>query len=444
MVSKISKFLPCFLVFGLLIGITYAQTTADTTKTTTEQPVKKEEPAKAPITQVQKEENNTTPAAPVVAPSVTPAPVSQTPITPAVTPTPASTPSNGKTKVAVMDFESIGRNIKENDLGLSVADNLRTILFKTGKFDVVERNYLMKLLEEQKLQMSGIVDSDTAVQIGKLSGAGKLIVGSVSKIGTKYTINSRLIDIKSGSVEKAESLGGYSEDDIPNMIEDIAKLLMGDTVTRPKIQTAEKKQEPVIEPVKPVESPKKPDTAKKDESDSKKRAAVDLDIGIKAGAFYLLDSKLSKDFSLGFLWGGTASLWITRIGLQYEYEKYNNTGERTQRTNNGINIVTTKTNTEMDLTPGWFSLLIRGNYDNASMSYGYIGVGMGSIKSEKTVTVNNVALPTVSDTFSGQQFLIGFNGKHAGLCVKYSKISTNARWADVDLGGLSATLGLFF
>ncbi|OGS38479.1 MAG: hypothetical protein A2551_06230 [Elusimicrobia bacterium RIFOXYD2_FULL_34_30] len=468
MVSRFVRFFLVFFVFGLSIGIIFAQTATetsnpvesaatqknestdksvvpqktDTEKTTTGQPVQNE------TTPLQKEEPAKIPSTPVTAPAPASAPLPN--------PAPAAPVQKeeitGKTKVAVMDFESMGRDVKENSLGLSVSDTLRTILFNTKKFDVVERNFLVKLLEEQKLQLSGIVDSETAVQIGKLSGAGKLIVGSVSRIGSKYTINTRLIDIKTGSVEKAESLTGKSEDDIPPMIEDIAKLLMGETVNRDKYQTQvpDKKPEPVVEPVKqiepskPMETTKKAEESKKEEPKVSKRKSTNINIGIKGGIFYLLDSKLSEDFGLGFIYGGAATLWISRLGIQFDYEKYNNTGEKTDRVYSGTTITTTKTDTEIDMTPNWFSLIIRGKSDNASLSYGYLGFGIGNIKTEKTVTINKNVHPTISETFNGQQFFIGFNGQHAGLCMKYSKIPTNTLWRDIDLGGLTATLGIYF
>ncbi|MBI5573469.1 MAG: hypothetical protein HY919_02810 [Elusimicrobia bacterium] len=44
-----------------------------------------------------------------------------------------SSTASTKIRISVMDFESIGKEVKENDLGLSVAENLRAGLFKTGK-----------------------------------------------------------------------------------------------------------------------------------------------------------------------------------------------------------------------------------------------------------------------------------------------------------------------
>jgi TolB-like protein len=57
---------------------------------------------------------------------------------------------------------------------------------------------LEKVLSEQKLSMSGVTDAETAVKVGKLVGAKFVMVGSISKLGNTYTLNSRLIDVESG------------------------------------------------------------------------------------------------------------------------------------------------------------------------------------------------------------------------------------------------------
>ncbi len=71
---------------------------------------------------------------------------------------------DGKIKVAVLDFKTIGDN---SNLGEGAAEIMRTALAGTGKYSVVERGMLKQILEEQKLGQSGVVDQKTAVGIGK-------------------------------------------------------------------------------------------------------------------------------------------------------------------------------------------------------------------------------------------------------------------------------------
>ncbi|MBU1182127.1 MAG: CsgG/HfaB family protein [Pseudomonadota bacterium] len=71
-----------------------------------------------------------------------------------------------KTKIAVLDFQLQGEGFETKDMGIIVAEWFITALVKAGRFEVIERGLIQKLLEEQKLSMTGIVDASTATQIG--------------------------------------------------------------------------------------------------------------------------------------------------------------------------------------------------------------------------------------------------------------------------------------
>ncbi|MFA6455589.1 MAG: CsgG/HfaB family protein [Bacteroidota bacterium] len=89
-----------------------------------------------------------------------------------------------KKRVAVSVFEDRSGS-GYNHLGSGVADMLTTALVKSGKFIVIERQELEKVLEEQKLGESGLVTPESAPKVGKLLGAELFVVGSVSEFGTK-------------------------------------------------------------------------------------------------------------------------------------------------------------------------------------------------------------------------------------------------------------------
>ena len=70
-------------------------------------------------------------------------------------------------------------------LGDTATDILVTELFKSGKFIIVERGQLDKVLAEQKLGQSGAIDARTAAQVGKVLGLSAIVTGSVSQFGVK-------------------------------------------------------------------------------------------------------------------------------------------------------------------------------------------------------------------------------------------------------------------
>jgi len=125
-------------------------------------------------------------------------------------------------KIAVVDFEAI-KPLSE-ELALSVSENLRTALSKY--FEVVERKYMIKIAEEQQLQMKGFIDSNTAVQFGKLVGAKTIVLGSITKIAEIYTLNVRFVSVETGMVIQSEQISCKSEAEIPELIEKVVKLLI--------------------------------------------------------------------------------------------------------------------------------------------------------------------------------------------------------------------------
>jgi TolB-like protein len=97
--------------------------------------------------------------------------------------------------VAVADFDSQG--LASYDASL-LCDLYSNSLLSTGVFRVVERKELRKILAEQELQLSDMSEEESAVRIGRILNARYLSTGSIGRIGEKYTLNLKLIDIETG------------------------------------------------------------------------------------------------------------------------------------------------------------------------------------------------------------------------------------------------------
>ncbi len=125
-----------------------------------------------------------------------------------------------RVKIAVLDFRSL---MVSEEFGIAVAEIFRTKIVGLGNYTVIERGMIEQVLKEQELQLTGAVDSETAIEIGKLVGAQFVIIGSIMKTGTVYTINARLIEVETGIAKVGENITGQSEDEIPDMV---AELIM--------------------------------------------------------------------------------------------------------------------------------------------------------------------------------------------------------------------------
>ena len=72
-----------------------------------------------------------------------------------------------------------------------------------GIYDVVERQKMQEILDEQEFQLSGCTSDACAVQVGQLLGVEKMISGSVGVFGKVYTVELRLLDMETGKIERS-------------------------------------------------------------------------------------------------------------------------------------------------------------------------------------------------------------------------------------------------
>ena len=66
-------------------------------------------------------------------------------------------------------------------------------------YKVIERSQMDKILNEMQFQRSGCTDEECAVEVGKVLGAERVIIGSVGLVGETYNINTRIVDIESST-----------------------------------------------------------------------------------------------------------------------------------------------------------------------------------------------------------------------------------------------------
>jgi curli biogenesis system outer membrane secretion channel CsgG len=105
----------------------------------------------------------------------------------------------------------------ENDGELATTASER-ILTNSGKFEIVERQDIMNVINEQKFMLSGLISEDDVYKVGNLLGADAILVGRVNSaysykqmvsnssgafltIPVSYvTVSVKLIDTRSGKL----------------------------------------------------------------------------------------------------------------------------------------------------------------------------------------------------------------------------------------------------
>lgn len=133
-----------------------------------------------------------------------------------------------KTKVAVLDFQLHGEGYETRDMGKIVAEWLITALVRDGRFEVIERRLLEKILTEQQLGLSGIMDESSASKLGRMLGAKVVISGSVMSLKGQIEVNARIIDVQTGSVIAAENVKSRSTEGLEDMVFQMAKAIIRD------------------------------------------------------------------------------------------------------------------------------------------------------------------------------------------------------------------------
>lgn len=115
--------------------------------------------------------------------------------------------------VAASPTESIRPNVAVIPLCSQVVDSsslegigaaLASELHRIGKFRVMERSQISRILQEQGFQQSGECQGgECAVEMGKLLSVDYLVLGNLSKVGGTYSLSTRLVNVGSGEIARS-------------------------------------------------------------------------------------------------------------------------------------------------------------------------------------------------------------------------------------------------
>ena len=111
--------------------------------------------------------------------------------------------ASDKISMAVYDFDASG--MQQEDAS-SVADFVQEGLMQTGRFNLIERKDVQRILKEQMFQKTGCTSTECAVEVGKMLNVGNIIKGKVSKMGTRIIISISLVDVESGKIVLTDSV----------------------------------------------------------------------------------------------------------------------------------------------------------------------------------------------------------------------------------------------
>jgi TolB-like protein len=124
--------------------------------------------------------------------------------------------------VAVTDFEIAGEETGGKLLARKIADSLTNLMVKSGHVQMVERSRMHRILDEQKLILSGLIDTSRVSSAGKLMAADFVITGTLAGKENEWLSNVRLLEVASGKIIFAESLEAKTESDLNRQVPELA------------------------------------------------------------------------------------------------------------------------------------------------------------------------------------------------------------------------------
>jgi TolB-like protein len=150
-----------------------------------------------------------------------------------------------KTTIAVVEFADLGGRV--TNFGKFLAEELITRLHETEKFKVIERQLLNKIINEQKLSLTGVIDPNSAKKLGSLLGVDAIVSGSISDLGKSLRINARMISTETGEIFAVASTEVLKDDTVLSLLTETQRadsdLKDGSSGSDPKpsVQTADAK-----------------------------------------------------------------------------------------------------------------------------------------------------------------------------------------------------------
>jgi hypothetical protein len=105
----------------------------------------------------------------------------------------AETQAEGRRRLAVYDLEAVE---PYKVVALILSEALREELLRLGHFQLVNRENMVKVLEEMALQQTGLVDEQEAVKAGKGLAVQQIVLGRYATLGKVSILQAKRLDVE--------------------------------------------------------------------------------------------------------------------------------------------------------------------------------------------------------------------------------------------------------
>lgn len=140
-----------------------------------------------------------------------------------------------KKRVAVINFDyaTVRSSVAaiwgtDQDIGKGIADLIVEKLVASGKYSVIERKALDKILSEQNFSNSDRADSNTAAKIGRVLGVDAIVMGSITQFGR----DDKSTGVGGGAMSRVSGrfgIGGFKRTEAKAVVGISARMVNTDT-----------------------------------------------------------------------------------------------------------------------------------------------------------------------------------------------------------------------
>lgn len=128
-------------------------------------------------------------------------------------------------RLAILNLDANG---VDSGVSNAVADQLANRLAANPAVRLVERRRIGAILQEQNFQKSGRTNPATAVELARILNVQKVIMGSVSKLGTTMTITAQLVDVATAGIDGVREVqcNACSLEDLSQAVSELSSTLV--------------------------------------------------------------------------------------------------------------------------------------------------------------------------------------------------------------------------
>jgi len=122
--------------------------------------------------------------------------------------------------IAVMYFEN---RSSEANLEKILVDMLTTNLARHEDLKVVSSQRLFDILKNMGKLDVPVIDQSVATEVARKAQVKTMLLGSINQIGSRFRINSQLVDVPTGNIIGAEQVAGEKVDDVFEMVDQLTE-----------------------------------------------------------------------------------------------------------------------------------------------------------------------------------------------------------------------------